>query len=276
MPVAVSVRRCSQSMAWHSISALSGTVRDWRGVCGRTWRRGLAVSAVAAVAFWQMPAQAARPMNTDDARIVDAKACQLETWAKRHSSSLELWAQPACNFTGNLELTVGGALTRADGHSRTSGQMMQGKTLFKTMEPNGWGIGLAMGVSRDPEAGSGHDWYGYVPTSFSWADDRMVIHTNVGWVRQQGTRRTHATWGIGVEAQVLSRTWLIAESFAQAGQGRPFYQVGVRHWLVPNRVQIDATIGNRFGGGNVPATGGATNERWVSIGLRLLTDAFLP
>jgi len=37
---------------------------------------------------------------------------------------------------------------------------------------------------------------------------------------------------------------------------------------VPDRVQLDATYGNRNGGG--------TGERWFSIGLRLLSVPFLP
>ena len=47
-------------------------------------------------------AHAARPMVTDDARIVDAKACQLESWVRHDPDSTQLWALPACNPTGNL------------------------------------------------------------------------------------------------------------------------------------------------------------------------------
>jgi hypothetical protein len=54
-------------------------------------------------------AHAARPMITDDARIVDTKSCQIESWVKKSHDSTEYWALPACNFTGNLELTFGGA-----------------------------------------------------------------------------------------------------------------------------------------------------------------------
>jgi hypothetical protein len=211
-------------------------------------------------------AHAARPMVTDDARIVDAKACQLETWVKKNPDSTETWALPACNFTGNLELTVGGALTREASDTRTTDVVMQGKTLFKTMEPNGWGIGLAAGTVRHSQADT-RDGYAYVPTSFSFGDDAVVVHTNVGWLREGETRRNRLTWGLGTEAQLAERTWLIAETFGQ-NPGKPFHQLGLRHWLVPDRVQLDATYGNRNGGG--------TGERWFSIGLRLLSVPFLP
>ena len=216
-------------------------------------------------------AQAARPMITDDARIVDAKACQLETWARRNQDGRnEFWAQPACNFSGNLELTVGGALTREnnDENHRThrTAQMIQGKTLFKTLETNGWGMGLALGTMRDPTAGRGSNWYGYVPVSFSFADDRFFLHANVGWQRDQSPRRSHATWGLGTETQLTERSWVVAEMFGQA-DGKPFYHGGLRYWVVPDRVQVDLTYGNRLTDGG---------ERWISLGLRFLSPACLP
>ncbi|BCU06419.1 hypothetical protein [Allochromatium tepidum] len=59
----------------------------------------------------------------------------------------------------------------------------------------------------------------------------------------------------------------IVETLGQ-DQGKPFHQLGLRHWLAPDRVQLDATYGNRNGGG--------TGERWFSIRLRLLSVPFLP
>ena len=46
------------------------------------------------------------------------------------------------------------------------------------------------------------------------------------------------------------------------------YQVGLRFWVKPQRVQIDTTYGN--------VVGSANDQQWISIGLRLLTPAFLP
>lgn len=233
----------------------------------------LAVSTLC-IALFSTTVYAARPMNTDDARIVDAKSCQLESWVKHPKGHTEFWAQPACNFTGNLELTTGGSLTREDGSTRGSAQMLQGKTLFKPLETNGWGWGLAMGMARDPrrDAGGGHDMYAYVPVSLSLASNKVVLHSNVGWLREQGSRSNRLTWGLGSETQLHERTWLIAETYSQ-GSGKPLVQVGLRYWLVPDRVQIDATYGNRIGGAGGSAQ---ASQSWFSLGLRLLTPAFLP
>jgi hypothetical protein len=211
---------------------------------------------------------AARPMITDDARTVDAKACQVESWVRTNKDSKEYWALPACNFTGNLELTFGGARTSDATGTHATDIVLQGKTLFKTLEPNGWSVGLAMGAIRHPADGkSVSELYSYVPASFSYFSDKMVLHTNVGALHNTLSSSTRGTWGIGSETAFAANTWFIAEAFRQKS-GRPFFQAGVRHWIVPNHVQIDATYGNRFGT--------ASNERWFSIGVRLLTPAFLP
>ena len=231
------------------------------------------VLLAAVTALTPPAAYAARPMITDDARTVDAKACQVESWVRTNHGSREYWALPACNFTGNLELTFGGARTADATGTHTTDVVLQGKTLFKTLEPNGWSVGLVMGAIRHPHtAGNAEgkrigELYSYVPASFSYLNDKVILHTNVGVLHNTVTSSTRGTWGVGTETAIAANTWLIAETFQQK-EGRPFFQAGVRHWIVPNRVQIDATYGNRFGS--------ATDERWFSIGLRLISPAFLP
>lgn len=222
---------------------------------------------LAALGVANTPSHAARPMETDDARIVDAKACQVESWVRSNRGSTEYWALPACNFTGNLELTLGGGRTHAHGHSQTTDQVLQGKTVLRPLQTNGWGLGLAAGTVGHPQAAAGRDWYAYAPVSFSLRDDAALVHANIGWLRDGSARRERLTWGLGTEVQLAANTWLIAETFGQ-NQGRPWHQLGLRHWLVADRVQLDATYGSRNGTG--------TRERWFSIGLRLLTPAFLP
>jgi hypothetical protein len=44
--------------------------------------------------------------------------------------------------------------------------------------------------------------------------------------------------------------------------------VGLRVWVVPKHVQIDTTYGNQLGQ--------PEHLRWFTVGLRLLSPAFLP
>lgn len=210
-------------------------------------------------------------MVTDDARTVDAGTCQLETWVKFNRDNSEYWALPACNFTGNLELTVGGARGKDSSSIRTSDVVLQGKMVFKPLETNGWGWGLGFGSVRHPAINTQNnltgDIYAYTPLSFSFYDDSFVLHANLGWLHENETRRDRMTWGLGSETQLDQRTWLIAEAFGQ-NQNKPFYQAGLRYWMVPGRMQIDTTYGNRFGND--------MQERWLTIGMRLLSTQLLP
>jgi len=230
-----------------------------------------AIAAACLLAF-APEAEAARPMITDDARIVDAKACQVESWVRRNQDSTEAWALPACNPTGNLEITFGGARTwfRGDDNHFTDNQF-QLKTVLVPLETNGLGVALAAGLLRRPhrevETGWPGDYYFYVPISKSFADDAWVVHVNVGAQWHADEKRTQGTWGLGNEIKLRDDLFFIPEVFGN-DRGRPFYQVGVRYWVVKDRMQVDTTYGNRMVSG--------TAENWISVGLRLLSPPFIP
>lgn len=228
------------------------------------WQLALALS----LGLVLSSAQAARPMITDDAEIVDAKACQLESWIQSNRGSTEYWALPACNPTGNVKLTLGGARLHSSSGPHFRVAVFQGKTVLKALEANGWGLALSVGTAKQRPAGSSaREWYVNAPASFSFRNDSLLLHTNLGWLRDPDTQAHRLTWGLGSTTQLTERSWLIAESFGQ-NRGKPLYQVGVRHWVVPDRVQIDMTYGDRFGA--------HSQERWFSIGLRILSAPFLP
>lgn len=209
-------------------------------------------------------AHAARPMITDDARLTDAGACQVESWLHRHEHQREYWALPACNPGGNFEVTLGGALATTDGNRESGAVVVQGKTLFKPLATNGYGVGLAVGYATQPGNGRSGSPYFYVPLSWSLADDRLVLHANVGHLHERETQHGRLTWGLGGELQTTDRLYVIAESFGQ-DRGGAFFQGGLRYWVVPGHVQVDTTYGSRVGQ--------ITEERWISLGLRLISPA---
>jgi hypothetical protein len=227
--------------------------------------------AIVAVSLMAAGAYAARPLITDDARVVDAKSCQVESWVRMEHSRTEMWALPGCNFSNDIEFTLGGGRFRQGGLN-ASDWLGQAKALIKPLASNGWGAAVSAGVVQHRPFGreaSTKDVYVNVPLSFSFADDQFVLHTNTGWLREGTSRRHVGTWGLGTETQLSERVGLVAEAFGQVSRDS-FYQLGLRFWVVPNRVQIDTTYGNRIG----PTRG--DQARWFSIGLRLLSPAFLP
>lgn len=221
-------------------------------------------------AFTPPTAHAARPLVTDDARLVDDRACQLETWTQLSSSGNEYWALPACNFTGNLELTVGTAFLPGEERGGIDDAMLQlqGKTLFQPLQPDSFGWGLVAGTVLHTRSDRRvvDSLYIYLPVSVSFYADRFVLHTNLGGRYEEGDHKGRGTWGLGGELMLTPRISMVGEVFGDS-LDLPFSQIGVRLWLVPGYVQLDSTYGLQLGPGH--------EEEWFSIGLRLLSAPFL-
>ena len=210
---------------------------------------------------------AARPFMTDDARITFDHSCQLESWTRIYSKSTELWAFPACNFTGNLEITAGGGHASYDGAPSSNDYFLQGKSMIRDLKTNDYGVALAVGKIYHPASSAGPNSFGsnyvYMPVTFSLLDDRAFVHTNLGWARDRLTQSDNLTWGIGGEYTIIKQVNLMAETFGD-NRNHPFWQTGVRIFIIPDRVQIDSTIGNQRYGDR--------DSRWISIGIRLTPE----
>lgn len=210
---------------------------------------------------------AARPFVTDDARLTTAGSCQLESWMRIYPESKELWALPACNPTGNLEFTVGGGRARHDDAPATSDYVFQAKTLFRPLETNDWGIGFAVGTIRHPEINPGPNMlgntYAYIPLSVSLNDDKVILHANLGWLKDKASGQNNLSWGVGGEFKLHARLLGIAETFGD-NRSMSYGQVGVRYSVRPDLFQVDATIGQQLSGPG--------KNHWVSFGIRYTPD----
>jgi hypothetical protein len=203
--------------------------------------------------FLSLTAHAARPFNTDDARVVDLGGCQVETFYKKQEtySGSEFWLLPACNPFG-IELTVGGNRIEGD-----DSLILQGKILLKPLVTNGIGFAISGGFF------GGQPFVNTIG-SFSFLDDRAVIHANLGAIRDDKADLLRGTYGLGLEALVIApRLYGILEVYGQRGE-EPTLHYGVRFWIVPNRFQIDATHGQQNGSDTAP------ERRFNSVGLRIL------
>lgn len=208
----------------------------------------------------------ARPFVTDDARLVEAGGCQIEAFVKRQREprERELWFLPACNPRGPLELTLGGIRVDGDspGDSRTL--VMQGKALLKRLEANGSGFALTLGAARRRplQGAAGTSLYLNGIASVSFLDDRVVVHANLGAVRDREINLSRATWGLGAEVRLVGpRLYGIVEQYGQSLE-KPVLHTGLRFWIVPERLQLDASIGH--------SRASPPERRFQTIGLRIL------
>jgi hypothetical protein len=213
--------------------------------------------------------QAAQPLVTDDAAVVAPKTCQLEAWIHSTRDGREYWAQPACNFTGNLELSVGGAHARPDTGGSSSIVQLQAKTVVFPRTNGAWSFGAVAGGARDtavPHGSSAFQTY-YAKALASWYPRRdLQIDLNLGAANVYGSG-TLTLAGAAIQYALVTNVQLLAETFRDE-PGRGKYQVGVRYIVIPNRFEAYASYGNRFNG---------PPGQWSAIaGIRVQTSPFLP
>lgn len=215
-------------------------------------------------------ANGGRPMITDDARMLDPKACQVESWVQRNRDSTDFWLMPACNPAGNMEIGIGGARVQRDGENVFAQQVLQAKTVLRPLEPNGWAVGLTAGTVRHLRREAGNGWpgdsYFNVPVSVSFADDAWVVHVNAGAVHRRDEGRNLATWGLGNEIRLADNLHFLPEMFRNE-RGRPFYQASLRY-MAREWLQLDATFGDRVRP--------ERPEHWFSLGFRVQTPPLFP
>jgi hypothetical protein len=210
-------------------------------------------------------ANAARPMSTDDANVVDPNSCQLESWVKTTHTSFERWAIPGCNLGADIEWSVGGNAQQDINAASKQFWLAQAKKRWRVVGDDTIGFSTTLGVMETHVAAPGQpvdkDYFVNVPVTIPLGEDRFV-HLNGGWVNHQTLKVTRPTWGLGGEWPLRPNVIAIAETYGESNAGTR-YQVGLRFWVVPKRMQIDTTYGNQVGQ--------PEHLRWFTLGIRLLS-----
>lgn len=204
---------------------------------------------------------------TDDARVVDTGGCQIESFLKRQrrQQENEVWFLPGCAPVGQVELTFGGLRADNTREGTSSAMIAQAKTLLRELRTNDFGLAITLGTTRinpiQPDTQAGWSPFVNLIGSLSVIDDRIVLHANAGSVRDRVMSRTRATWGLGAEILLHPSLYAIMETYGQEAEGSSG-QIGLRYWVIPNRIQIDGTLGAQ--------SGQNPSRAWTSVGIRLL------
>ena len=210
------------------------------------------VCAVAAPAL-----RAGQPLVTDDAAIVAPQTCQLESWVHWTPDGHEYWAQPACNFTGNLELAIGGARAYPFDDSASSMVQLQAKTVFFPRGDGEWSFGAVAVAERDTGAAHGRTAFQAfnVTGLASWYPrDELEIDLNLGASYLYGSG-TFAVAGAAIQYAPIETLQLLGEVFRDE-PGRAKFQVGLRGIVVADRFEVYVSYGNRFDASQWFATAG--------------------
>lgn len=227
----------------------------------------LAVSLAAALA---MPAHAGRPLTTEDASILEDRACQLEAWVDRSRAATEAWAAPACSFAG-IEWQAGAARSREEGRGRFAHAYAQAKAAFVSVDDSPWGVGLVLGITREALREARNGWsdpYAIVPVSFRLGEGGALLHLSAGATRDRTEHRHVANWGIAIEAPVgKSGFTALAEAFGEKARD-PFVRVGARWSAIAEVLDLDLSY--------VTRVNGERSERYLSLGLYYKADSLLP
>jgi hypothetical protein len=225
------------------------------------------VAAIAALAA-SLPAFAGRPLTTEDAAVLEDKACQLETWVDRSRNATQGWLVPACNFGLGIEWQVGVSREWSGGSSRMPESYLQAKGLFRELkEDSPWGVGWVAGVTRRPANEDHKGWENpYLLLPVSWSAGDFNFHFQPGWARDREAGRELAVWGFAVE-HTSKPLDIVAEVFGQNSE-KPYVRGGLRWTPIHERLDIDLTY--------VARVSGTKDERFVSLGLVWYGPPILP
>jgi hypothetical protein len=211
---------------------------------------------------------AGRPLTTEDAAVLEDKACQLESWIDRSREATQAWAVPACNFGAGIEWQAGFARSRQHSRSFFSSSYVQAKTVLREPQPGSFGVGVVAGLTRTPTRSSHRgleDPYatGIVTVPVGTA---TLVHANAGWSRDRARGASSFTWGLAGESAVTERWSAVAEAFGD-DRTRPFYRAGARVTAVKG-LDFDLTV--------VMRPGGSRADRYLSAGFTWQSSPFLP
>lgn len=200
-------------------------------------------------------AQAGRPLQAEDAAVMDPHACELEgahgDWrlggGGQRQTSLQLgcgvgWGtEVALNVIRPRELALNGktrlaSSTWADGDA----QLTLAWTLSHRHVETAW-----------RRSGAGLILVGSLPLTRD-----LTLHANLGHQRDEVLNRRSATWALAVEHGGFGeggRWQPMVEVFGD-DRGKPWGNAALRVALLPDRVFVDASYGRQFAGARARLT----------------------
>lgn len=208
------------------------------------WYRPVQLLAALAALTLCGAAQAARPLATEDADVLDRGQCEVEGVIAQSKPSGEPstrgWtAQGACGVGANTQLALAYNRSRTD-DADFSALLFGGKTAILTREGEGLGLSLAYGlVSAKAENGSMEHELSYLNAVATRELARgWTGHANLGWLRSESASTNSTTWNLALERALGNGVDLMGELYGD-DRAKPWIGVGAR-WAVSDKLSLNA------------------------------------
>jgi hypothetical protein len=192
-------------------------------------------------------AWAGRPLQTEDAGVLGAGECEIESFAARERvrdepTARALSAQVGCGIGLRSQLALAAARTRAAGE-KVDDITLVGKTWLRELDDDDIGVTLAyaLGATRLPGASLRHEAT-EVRAVVTVPRGDWQVHANAGWARSEADRLNSTIWGMAAERTGLGPVDLMAEVFGD-DRSDPWLNAGLRWNAIPDRLNLDASYG---------------------------------
>lgn len=212
------------------------------------------------------PAQAGRPLVTEDAGVLGRGDCEFEGVAARLDtigpSETAGLLQLACGTGFQTQLASAFGATRTEGeHSLQAA--VTGKTSFRELTDDQAGVALAYAFSGTRPSGMGwrYDTTALMAVVTVPVQTALLLHVNFGASHSRIDRETSAVWAAAVEVLQVggSALDLMAETFGTQREP-PWLNAGLRYTVVPERFTVNASFGVR---------GGSEQPKLATVGFKL-------
>lgn len=198
-----------------------------------------------------LPAHAGRPLQAEDAGILEARQCEVEgAWARLREpglpSATERSLQLACGIGWNSQLALATSRASVAGFSG-QGLRLGGKTeLFQTAGQDPTRVTLAWGISSAKLAGAGWE---HASTDLnavaSMPLGATTLHLNLGHERDAQARTGTTTWAVALEHEGVGGFAPMGEFFGD-DRGAPWWNLGLRWTAVPEKAFLDLSYGRQI------------------------------
>lgn len=202
------------------------------------------------------PVLAGRPLQTDDAGLLDRGDCELEGVASRRLAdderSTAVGLQVGCGIGWQSQLALAGASDRAAG-LRSAGASLGGKHgLWQADATQGDGAAWALSWQIAAVRPAGDSWRREASEvrliTSRPLNDALTLHANLAHLRSSADGIRSTAWGLALEHAPLNVVPGLAPMAELVGDDRDpaGWNLGLRYAAIADKLFFDASYGRRF------------------------------